>query len=119
MEVVLILLAVVAAAGKAVADATAHGSHRLNRWFPRWAGTASWRLKYKDGNASKGPAFPLSTTLLVAFTDLWHAANAVTWLCADAAVLLVAWSGPYRWWAVAFIVARRLVFQPVYSWLRK
>ncbi len=115
----LVLLALLAAAGKAVADAQAHGSPRLLAWRPRWAGPEAWRLKYKGGEPSAGPAFPLATTLLVFLTDLWHCANFFTWLAADAAVLLLAWAGAWRWWAVAYVVARRVAFQPLYSWLRR
>ena len=32
----------------------------------------SWKLKYKDGDASKGEAFKFSTTLLVMVTDAHH-----------------------------------------------
>jgi hypothetical protein len=115
-----LLIALLALAGlaKAVADAQAHGSPRLLRWFPRWAGPESWRLKYKGGDPAKGPSFWLADTLLVAFTDLWHFANMVTWAAADAAFLVTAWP-TYRWWAVGAVVARRCVFQPLYSWLRK
>lgn len=31
-----------------------------------------WTNKYKDGDPKKGEAFPLSSTVLVAFTDGWH-----------------------------------------------
>lgn len=115
----LILLALLAAAGKAVADAQAHGSPRLLAWLPRWAGPEAWRLKYKGGEPMTGPAFPLATSLLVSLTDLWHCANALTWLAADVAVLVLAWPGGWRWWAVAYVVARRVAFQPLYSWLRR
>jgi len=114
----LIFLLLLAAAGKAVADAQAHGSPRLVRWFPKWAGPDSWKLKYRDGEPAKGPSFWLADTLLVAFTDLWHFANLVTWAAADAAFLLAAFP-TYRWWAVGAVVVRRLAFQPLYSWLRK
>ena len=103
--------------GKAVADAAGHGSARLTRWFPRWAGAESWRNKYKGGDPALGPRFPLSTTLLVALTDLWHAANALSGACFDAALLLIGWKD-YRWVIVGAIVLRRCVFQPFYSFLR-
>lgn len=112
------LLALLAAGGKALADAQQHGSPRLVRWFPRWAGADSWKLKYKNGDATAGPAFPLSTTVLVFLSDCWHFANAVSWLAADAAVLLLAWPTTGRWWAVGYAVGRRLLFQPLYSFLR-
>jgi hypothetical protein len=40
---------------------------------PDWFNPAvSWRNKYKNGNPDAGPRFPLSTSLLVAFTDQYH-----------------------------------------------
>lgn len=114
----LLALLLLAGVGKAVADAQAHGSPRLLRWFPRWAGPESWRLKYRNSDPVLGPRFWLSTSLLVAFTDLWHFANLLMWAAADAAILVAGWV-PYRWWAVGAVVARRLVFAPLYSWLRK
>ena len=108
-----------AAAAKAVADSTAHGSPRLGRWFGTWAGPDSWKRKYLNGDPAQGPAFFLSTTLFVWATDCWHAATEVAWLCADTAVLLAAWAGPGRWWAAAAIALRRCLFQPIYAYLRK
>lgn len=118
-HLLLLLLALLAAVGRMLADAQAHGSPRLARWFPRWAGPESWRLKYKGGDPAAGPAFLGSTTVLVFLTDLWHAANFLAWLAADAAVVLLAWPGPARWWGVGYVVLRRVVFQPGYSFLRK
>jgi hypothetical protein len=37
-----------------------------------WNPKISWKNKYKDGQKILGPAFFLSTGLLVAFTDAWH-----------------------------------------------
>ena len=37
-----------------------------------WDPCHSWRNKYKNGNPEEGERFPLSTTLLVGFTDAWH-----------------------------------------------
>jgi hypothetical protein len=40
---------------------------------PDWFNPAvSWRNKYKNGDPDAGPKFPLSTSLLVAFTDQYH-----------------------------------------------
>lgn len=35
----------------------------------------SWRNKYKNGDPTQGPAFPFSTSILCAITDLWHLAK--------------------------------------------
>jgi len=37
-----------------------------------WNPKISWKNKYKDGVKAFGPAFFLSTGILVAFTDGWH-----------------------------------------------
>jgi hypothetical protein len=40
---------------------------------PMWFNPAvSWRNKYKNGNRLEGEKFPLSTSVLVAFTDQYH-----------------------------------------------
>jgi hypothetical protein len=54
----------------------------------------------------------------VGFSDAWHLSNTLSWAAADAAFLVAAWPG-YRWWAVVGVALRRVVFQPLYSWLRK
>lgn len=37
-----------------------------------WNPAISWKNKYKNGKKTNGPAFFLSTGLLIAFTDAWH-----------------------------------------------
>jgi hypothetical protein len=37
-----------------------------------WNPQISWQNKYKDGDPTEGPKFPLSTNLLVGLTDAWH-----------------------------------------------
>jgi hypothetical protein len=37
-----------------------------------WNPKVSWRNKYLGGEKANGPAFYLSTGILVAFTDGWH-----------------------------------------------
>ena len=118
MALLYVALFLLAGLSKAVADATAHGSPRLLAWFPRWSGPDSWKYKYKYGSSTAGPRFFGSTTVFVAVTDLWHFSNAITYLCLDAAWLLATWPA-LRWYAVAAVVARRVVFQPAYAFLRK
>ena len=118
MGALLVALLALAGVGRAFSDAQAHGSTRLTAWFPRWAGPHSWANKYRNGDPAQGPAFWGSTTLFVLATDCWHLMNAVTGAALDAAVLVAGWP-VYRWYAVAAIVARRLVFQPIYAFLRK
>jgi hypothetical protein len=45
---------------------------------PKWFNpTVSWRNKYKDSNPDAGAKFPLSTSVLVMFTDQYHLNNFV------------------------------------------
>ena len=118
MSVFLVVLLLVAGLARAVHDALAHSPACLARWGAFWDARDSWRLKYKNGEPALGARFPGSTTVFVALTDAWHASNAVAWGCVDTAFLLAAWPA-YRWWAVAAVVVRRAVFEPVYRQLRK
>lgn len=119
-EYSIVFLLVLALAAKAFSDAQAHGSPRLARWFPRWAGPESWRLKYKGGDPANGPRFWLADTLLVALTDLWHFSNLLTWLAWAGALLLACFVGrPALWYAVGGLVAGKLLFEPLYAYLRK
>ncbi|GAC1604387.1 MAG: hypothetical protein NVS3B25_33620 [Hymenobacter sp.] len=123
-----LLPALLTAAGafRAVHDTLTHSPdhNRLLDWaagtrLAPWVDVVnSWKNKYKDPNAGFAPRFWGATTVFVACTDLWHFSNLLAWGCADAAVLVGAWT-PYRWWAVGAVVARRLVFEPVYAFLRR
>jgi len=43
---------------------------------PRWFNRAqSWKNKYKNGDCEAGPRYPLSTSVLVMFTDQYHLNN--------------------------------------------
>ncbi len=44
----------------------------IAHWFYQWAGTESWRNKWKHGNKVEGERFWLSSTALVFITDGWH-----------------------------------------------
>jgi len=50
--------------------------HSFPNANPRWFNpNISWTNKYKDGNPDAGAKFPLSTSVLVAFTDQYHLNN--------------------------------------------
>lgn len=70
---------------KALADLMAHDkwSTRLPRLTNSFYNNVSitWKNKYKHGIVSNGEKFPLSTTLLVAFTDGWHLTNFLNQTC--------------------------------------
>ena len=119
MAALLIALCALAGAFRAVHDCLTHAPAALAKWGPFWDARTSWTLKYKDYyHDPKTPRFWGSTTLFVALTDAWHFSNLLSWGCMDAAFLLAAWPA-YHWYAVAAVVARRVVFQPLYAFLRK
>ena len=54
--------------------------YEFHRQFPKlnenWFNPmVSWKNKYKNGDATAGPKFPLSTSALVMFTDQYHLNN--------------------------------------------
>ena len=119
MAGLLIALLALAGALRAIHDTLTHSPGALARWGPFWDARTSWTRKYRD--YYKDPVTPRfwgSTTVFVALTDAWHLSNLLSWACADAAFLLAAFP-TYRWYAVTAVLARRLVFEPLYSMLRK
>ena len=76
MEWISILCWILAAICNSVMDTLSHHyntsifSDYAN--FRYWNTAISWKNKYKNGNKAEGPAFFLSTGILVAFTDGWH-----------------------------------------------
>lgn len=119
MNWLLLVLALIAGAGRALHDVQSHNPDSLAHWGPFWDAETSWKLKYKNADPLQGAKFPGSLTWLVALSDGWHLTNLISWAAADAAVLLVAWAGPYRWWSVGYVVVRRVVFEPLYKYLRR
>ncbi len=96
----MLLLAVMA---NATMDTLAYRYHRSvftllgnAQWFDP---SLSWKNKWKNGDPSKGNAFPGSSTVFVAATDAWHFAKS---LCI--ASLLMALLAPFTlhlkqpWW---------------------
>ncbi|MEL6718631.1 MAG: hypothetical protein AAFO82_16515 [Bacteroidota bacterium] len=80
----------------------------------------SWKLKYKDVAAKDySPRFPLSTTLLVCFTDAWHLLKL---LCEStlflALLIAVSMKGKIAWWwiLVAYVFYK-LSFYVMWEWL--
>jgi len=75
MSLVSIICWILAAICNSVMDTLAHHypTSIFNDMDPKfWNPQISWKNKYKDGVKAFGPAFFLSTGLLVAFTDGWH-----------------------------------------------
>ena len=75
MSLISITCWILAAICNSVMDTLAHHypTSIFNDMNPKyWDPKISWKNKYKDGNKAFGPAFPLSTGMLVAFTDAWH-----------------------------------------------
>jgi hypothetical protein len=116
---IFIALGLLAGLARAAHDAASFTPGCLARFGQFWDNRTSWLNKYKNRDATAGPAFLGATTWLVAFTDGWHLSNLAAWAAADAAALWAAWGSPKWWWAVGYVLARRVVFEPVYSRLRK
>lgn len=75
MIVVSLICWILAAICNAVMDTLAHHypTSIFTKWDSKfWNPAISWKNKYKEGVKAYGPAFFLSTGLLVAFTDGWH-----------------------------------------------
>jgi hypothetical protein len=72
----VILLVILSAVSEGIMDTLQF--HYLSSRFKNfknhlfWDPYHSWRNKYKNGDPKQGERFPLSTTLLVGFTDGWH-----------------------------------------------
>ena len=119
MGALLVALCALAGGLRAFHDCLTHSPTALAKWGPFFDASTSWRLKYADYyNDPVTPRFWGSTTVFVAFSDAWHLSNLLSWGCADAAVVLAGWH-EFRWYVVAGVVARRVVFEPLYALLRK
>jgi hypothetical protein len=66
--------------GKAVSDSwiVGHWEGTIFAKCKGFFGRNDGARKYKNGDPKQGEAFPLSTTLFVAFTDIWHSGNLIT-----------------------------------------
>ena len=63
-------------------------SYRPFRGDSNWDMYVSWTNKYKNNDPNQGEKFPLSTSVLVGFTDGWHFCNMVRDLSAAGAVAI-------------------------------
>lgn len=86
MIFISISLLVIAAFAKAVADTEEESGRK----------TASSGNKWKHGDRNLGEAFLGSSTIFVAFTDRWHAANLVRHVCYF--LLPFTWPGVFKWY---------------------
>ena len=119
MPALLIALCALAGVFRAFHDCLTHAPATLAKWGPFWDARTSWTLKYRDYyHDPVTPRFWGSTTLFVFASDAWHLSNALSWGCADAAVLLAGWP-TCRWAVLAGVGLRRLLFEPLYRFLRK
>ena len=56
---------------------------------PRWFNPAeSWRNKYENGDPNAGAKFPLSTSVLIMFTDQYHLNNFISRGALTAAIVI-------------------------------
>jgi hypothetical protein len=92
--IISILLILIASTGDAIQDTISHHFDtsifsNISKWkllnkvsynrkvkLYKWINPKySWSNKWKNGKKEYGEAFPLSSTILVVFTDLWHTAQ--------------------------------------------
>lgn len=93
---------------KAIADASGRNSTVLPS---SWIKSNSWKNKWKNGDPSQGEAFPLSSTALVIFTDVWHMCDFLRDL-----FLVVAVAVYPVWWAVLIgFFFKQIMFELLYS----
>lgn len=86
---------VLAAMCNSVMDKLAHHYYTsiFTRYNPKfWNPKISWKNKYKDGVKAHGPAFYLSTGVLVAFTDAWHLFKSIQIVLLATAVVMSSYS---------------------------
>ena len=112
-----------------------HYKYGFKNRFPNannqyWDPSISWKNKYKNLDPSKGPAFPGSTDMLVAFTDGYHMMR-LTKVMLDMGTISYCVNKNYRektkhnifnWKTVAqdFVVLsvfRTIGFHLTYSWM--
>jgi hypothetical protein len=76
----------------------------------------SWKNKWKNGDPKQGERFWLSSTLLVATTDLWHFAKLVMISClvGAAAVPLTAPLFNSAWGIVGLFVGLKILYSGVF-----
>ena len=119
MGPLLIVLCALAGVFRAFHDCMTFTPTALAKWGPFFDSSTSWTRKYADYyHDPVTPRFWGSTTVFVFVSDAWHLSNALSWGCADAALLIAGWQ-QYRWYVVAGVAARRIVFEPLFSRLRK
>jgi hypothetical protein len=73
------ILIIISAIANAVMDKISfhHSTSIFKNWSNFWNPKESWKNKWKNGDKQQGERFPLSSSLLVGFTDAWHAAKFV------------------------------------------
>lgn len=117
-----------ASATNAVMDtlATHYGSSIFSTMPSRWQQwldpRISWHNKWKDGDKTKGEAFPLSSTSFAFTTDAWHFFKSLTVWFLWAAILApftLLFALRWYWWALIFLggdILRGGVFEILFSW---
>ena len=65
---------------------------------PKWFDPSiSWTNKYKNGDSEAGPKFPLSTSVLVMFTDQYHLNNFINKLAWSSTIVIKIGEGKKPW----------------------
>jgi hypothetical protein len=71
-----------------------------------WIKSKSSSNKYKNGDKKQGPAFFLSTSVLVMFTDKWHEFGFYEWMSFGLANIIIGFLAGYisLWFLFGFII---------------
>ena len=86
---------ILAANCNAIMDTLTHhyATSIFTKYNPKiWNPKISWKNKYKEGKKALGPAFFLSTGLLVAFTDAWHFFKSATIILLAVSLVMLPYS---------------------------
>lgn len=93
--------------------------HADDQWFYP---TFSYTNKYKDNDPSKGPRFPLSTSVLVMFTDQYHLNNFIQKSALTAALVIKIGDGkkPFKhyvmdvlYYSACYLAGFHAIYQPI------
>jgi len=126
MSILSITCWILAAICNAVMDTLTHHypTSIFNDMNPKyWNPQISWKNKYLDGVKAFGPAFFLSTGILVAFTDGWHLFKSIMIVLLALSVVTFPYTikiclfDNYCLNAIAWLIILGTVWNVTFSWM--
>lgn len=110
---VTIILILICAVSNAIMDLSSE-----DRFSKEWMNKSTgWKNKWYLGNPNMGEAFPFSSTIFVAFTDLWHFSQLIFHTSWQLAIAI-----QFEKWVWVFIMMKiifSIAFEIVYLLLKK